>query len=73
MLGQLLETLEFYYSNETHLPVLDALAIVKTYAVSRLYVHPLEVRIPKTGVALDLNPGCWSLRALQSRTKTTPL
>ena len=50
MLVRLLDTLEFRSNNERHRPVLDALAIVKRYAGSRLRVYPLEERIPITGI-----------------------
>ena len=39
---RLLNTLEFRTNNERHRPALDALAIVKKYADSRLRVCPLE-------------------------------
>jgi hypothetical protein len=42
MLVRLLNTLEFRTNNERHRPALDALAIVKKYADSRLRVCPLE-------------------------------
>lgn len=44
MLIRLLDTLEFHYNNETHRPVLDALAIVKHYAGSRLHTYPVELK-----------------------------
>ena len=42
MLIRLLNTLEFRSNNEIHRPVLDALAILKRFAGSRLHVYPLE-------------------------------
>jgi hypothetical protein len=50
MLIRLLGTLEFRSGNELHRPVLDALAIVKKYAGSRLQVYPFEESVPVTGI-----------------------
>jgi hypothetical protein len=50
MLVRLLNTLEFRSNNERHRPVLDALAIVKKYAGSRIRVYPLEEIIPINGI-----------------------
>lgn len=50
MLIGLLGTLEFRSGNDLHRPVLDALAIVKKYAGSRLQVYPSEERVPITEV-----------------------
>lgn len=50
MLVRLLDTLEFRSNNERHRPVLDALAIVKKYAGSRLRAYSLEERIPIAGI-----------------------
>jgi hypothetical protein len=50
MLIRLLDTLEFRSNNENHRPVLDALAIVKTYAGSRLRVYPLGCEVPIKGI-----------------------
>jgi hypothetical protein len=50
MLIKLLDTLEFHSNNETHRPVLDALAIVKKYAGSRLHCYPLEEQVPIVGI-----------------------
>ncbi len=46
MLIRLLDSLEFHSNNETHRPVLDALAIVKQYAASRLHTYPAEIKLP---------------------------
>jgi hypothetical protein len=50
MLIRLLDTLEFHSSNETHRPILDALAIVKKYAGSRVHTYPSEMVIPMAGI-----------------------
>jgi hypothetical protein len=50
MLIRLLGTLEFRSGNDIHRPVLDALAIVKKYAGSRLQVYPSEEIIPIAGI-----------------------
>ena len=50
MLVRLLNTLEFRSNNERHRPVLNALAIVRQYADSRLRVYPLEDDIPVDGI-----------------------
>jgi hypothetical protein len=50
MLVRLLNTLDFRSNNERHRPVLDALAMVKKYAGSRLRVYPLEDDIPVDGI-----------------------
>lgn len=50
MLIRLLGTLEFRSGNELHRPVLDALAIVKKYASSRLQVYPSEEGVPIAGI-----------------------
>jgi len=50
MLIRLLDTLEFRSNNEGHRPVLDALAIVKKYAGSRLHVYPLDEYPPVKGI-----------------------
>jgi TnpA family transposase len=50
MLIRLLGTLEFRSGNDLHRPVLDALAIVKKYAGSRLQVYPSEESVPVTGI-----------------------
>lgn len=50
MLMRLLDTLEFRSNNESHRPVLDALAIVKKYADSRLHVYPLDESPPVKGI-----------------------
>ena len=50
MLVRLLNTLEFRSNNERHRPVLDALAIVKKYASSRMRIYPLEEVIPVKGI-----------------------
>ncbi|MEO6816964.1 MAG: hypothetical protein ABI177_09695 [Edaphobacter sp.] len=50
MLIRLLGTLEFSSGNDIHRPVLDALAIVKKYAGSRLQVYPSEEIIPIAGI-----------------------
>ena len=50
MLIRLLDTLEFHSNNETHRPVLDALAIVKQYAGSRLHTYPAEIEVPTEGI-----------------------
>lgn len=50
MLIRLLDTLEFRSSNDLHRPVLDALAIVKKYAGSRLQVYPPDEVVPVAGI-----------------------
>jgi len=50
MLIRLLGSLEFRSGNDLHRPVLDALAIVKKYASSRLQVYPSEERVPVTEI-----------------------
>jgi TnpA family transposase len=50
MLIRLLDTLEFHSNNDTHRPVLDALAIVKQYAGSRLHTYPAEIEVPLEGI-----------------------
>jgi hypothetical protein len=50
MLIRLLDTLEFRSNNDTHRPVLDALAIVKQYAGSRLHTYPAEIEVPMEGI-----------------------
>ena len=50
MLIRLLNTLEFRSNNEMHRPVLDALAIVKRFAGSRLHVYPLNEAVPIKGI-----------------------
>jgi hypothetical protein len=50
MLIRLLDTLEFRSNNDTHRPVLDALAIVKQYAGSRLHTYPAEIEVPLEGI-----------------------
>jgi hypothetical protein len=50
MLVRLLNTLEFQSNNATHRPVLDALALVKRYAGSRVHVYPLEEQVPTAGI-----------------------
>ena len=55
MLVRLLNTLQFRSNNATHRPVLDALAIVKKYAGSRVHVYPLEEQVPIAGIV----SGAW--------------
>jgi TnpA family transposase len=50
MLIRLLNTLEFRSNNEIHRPVLDALAIVKRFAGSRLPIYPLSEAVPIKGI-----------------------
>lgn len=50
MLIRLLDTLEFHSNNDTHRPVLDALAIVKQYAGSPLHTYPAEIGVPLEGI-----------------------
>ncbi len=50
MLIRLLNTLEFRSNNENHRPVLDALAIVKKYAGSRVRVYPVGCEVPIKGI-----------------------
>ena len=50
MLIRLLGTLEFRSGNELHRPVLDALAIVKKYAGSRLQMYPPDEFVPVAGI-----------------------
>jgi TnpA family transposase len=50
MLIRLLNTLEFCSNNDLHRPVLDALALVKKYAGSRLQMYPQEEDIPVEGI-----------------------
>ena len=50
MLIRLLGTLEFRSNNEIHRPVLDALALVKRYAGSRLQFYPQDELVPVEGV-----------------------
>jgi hypothetical protein len=50
MLIRLLDTLEFHSNNESHRPVLDALAVVKRYADSRMHTYPLDLQVPIAGI-----------------------
>jgi TnpA family transposase len=50
MLIRLLNTLEFRSNNEIHRPVLDALAVVKQFAGSRLHLYPLGETVPTKGI-----------------------
>jgi len=50
MLIRLLGTLEFRSGNEMHRPVLDALAIVKKYASSRVQMYPPDEFVPTAGI-----------------------
>lgn len=50
MLIRLLDSLEFHSNNETHRPVLDALAIVKQYTASRLHTYPAEIEVPMESI-----------------------
>jgi len=50
MLIRLLDSLQFHSNNETHRPVLDALAIVKQYAGSRLHTYPIEIPVPMESI-----------------------
>ncbi len=61
MLIRLLGSLEFRSGNDLHRPVLDALAIVKKYASSRLQVYPSEERVPVT----EIVRGPWLDTALE--------
>jgi TnpA family transposase len=61
MLIRLLNTLEFRSNNATHRPVLDALAIVKKYASSRMHAYPLEEQVPID----DIVNGPWSETVLE--------
>jgi hypothetical protein len=61
MLIRLLNTLEFWSNNATHRPVLDALAIVKKYASSRMHACPLEEQVPID----DIVNGPWSETVLE--------
>ena len=50
MLVRLLNTLEFRSNNAVHRPVLDALAIVKKYAGSRIHAYPVDEQVPVAGI-----------------------
>ena len=55
LLPRLLDTLEFRSNNETHRPVIDALALLKKYADSKTRSYPLDETVPLEGVV----PGPW--------------
>jgi hypothetical protein len=48
--AMLINTLEFRSNNDLHRPVLDALALVKKYAGSRLQLYPPEELLPIEGI-----------------------
>ncbi len=50
MLIRLLNTLEFRSNNDLHRPVLDALALVKKYAGSRLQLYSPDESLPVEGI-----------------------
>ena len=50
MLVRLLNTLEFRSNNAMHRPVLDALAIIKKYAGSRIHTYPVDEQVPIAGI-----------------------
>ena len=50
MLVRLLNTLEFRSNNAAHRPVLDALAIVRKYAGSRVHAYPVVEQVPVSGI-----------------------
>ncbi len=54
MLPRLLQTLEFRSNNETHRPLIDALALLKKYVQSRVRTYPLDEEVPLDGVVRDL-------------------
>ena len=54
MLIRLLDSLQFHSTMKTHRTVLDALAIVKQYAGSRLHTYPAEIKVPTDGIVWDL-------------------
>jgi hypothetical protein len=61
MLVRLLNTLQFRSNNATRRPVLDALAMVKKYAGSRVHVYPLEEQVPIAGIV----SGAWLETAME--------
>ncbi len=68
MLIRLLDTLEFHSNNETHRPVLDALAVVKQYADSRMHTYPLDVQVPIAGIVR----GPWQETVMEQDERGTP-
>jgi len=50
MLPRLLQTLEFRSHNALYRPLIDALALLKKYAQSRLRTYPVEEEVPLDGV-----------------------
>jgi TnpA family transposase len=68
MLIRLLDTLEFQSSNETHRPILDALAVVKKYAGSRVHTYPPEMLIPIAGIVR----GPWQDTVIEKDERGTP-
>jgi hypothetical protein len=54
MLPQLLHTLEFRSNNAMHQPLIEALALLKTYLHSRARTYPVDEEVPIDGVVRDL-------------------
>jgi hypothetical protein len=50
LLPRLLDTLEFRSNNETHQPVIDALALLKKHANSKARAYPRQENVPLDGI-----------------------
>ena len=68
MLIRLLDTLEFHSNNESQRPVLDALAVVKKYANSRMHTYPLDLQVPIAGIVR----GPWQQTVMEQDERGTP-
>jgi TnpA family transposase len=54
MLPKVLHTLEFRSNNTMHQPLIEALALLKTYLPSQARTYPVEEEVPIEGVVRDL-------------------